>query len=99
MADSASSIADLSYRTASPQNVRRRSFIDNHSGVKNCCASAVNNLAGLEEIIRASDLSNCNKEGECFVHVASGMGQLDVLKFLHFKGADLFRLDEVCICS
>ncbi|GBO02110.1 hypothetical protein AVEN_90747-1 [Araneus ventricosus] len=68
-------------------------------GVKNCCASAVNNLAGLEEIIRASDLSNCNKEGECFVHVASGMGQLDVLKFLHFKGADLFRLDEVCICS
>ncbi|GIY77997.1 hypothetical protein CEXT_359361 [Caerostris extrusa] len=22
------------------------------------------------------------------------MGQLDVLKFLHFKGADLFRLDE-----
>lgn len=53
-----------------------------------------NNLAGLEEILRASDLNNSNEEGECFVHVASGMGQLDVLKFLHFKGADLHRLDE-----
>ncbi|KAG8175434.1 hypothetical protein JTE90_019132 [Oedothorax gibbosus] len=48
----------------------------------------------LEEIIRTSDISKCNKEGECFVHVASGMGQLDVLKYLHSKGADFFRWDE-----
>ncbi|XP_023236489.1 osteoclast-stimulating factor 1-like [Centruroides sculpturatus] len=61
------------------------------------CAVEEGNLAGLEELFSMSniDVNQCNRHGETAVHIASGLGQLEILRFLHSKGADIFRVDSV----
>ncbi|XP_067131292.1 death-associated protein kinase 1-like isoform X1 [Centruroides vittatus] len=60
------------------------------------CAVEEGNLAGLEELFSMSniDVNQCNRHGETAVHIASGLGQLEILRFLHSKGADIFRVDS-----
>lgn len=54
------------------------------------------NLAGLEELFSMSNINanQCNRHGETAVHIASGLGQLDIIKFLHQKNADIHALDS-----
>ncbi|KAG8185786.1 hypothetical protein JTE90_000766 [Oedothorax gibbosus] len=54
------------------------------------------NIAGLEELFTISkiDPNHCNKHGETAVHIASGLGHLNVVKFLHSKKANIKALDS-----
>ncbi|GIY12900.1 death-associated protein kinase 1 [Caerostris extrusa] len=54
------------------------------------------NIAGLEELFTIShiDPNYCNKHGETAVHIAAGLGHLNVVKFLHSKKANIRALDS-----
>ncbi|KFM70353.1 Death-associated protein kinase 1, partial [Stegodyphus mimosarum] len=54
------------------------------------------NIAGLEELFTISriDPNFCNKHGETAIHIASGLGHLNVVKFLHSKRANIHALDS-----
>lgn len=60
------------------------------------CAIEEGNLTGLEELFSMSTINpnQSNKHGETAVHVASGLAQLPILKFLHSKGANLKLADS-----
>ncbi|KAM7312910.1 hypothetical protein ISCGN_009814 [Ixodes scapularis] len=60
------------------------------------CAIEEGNLTGLEELFSMSSINpnQSNKHGETAVHVASGLAQLPILKFLHSKGANLKLADS-----
>lgn len=60
------------------------------------CAVEEGNLKGLEELFTVSniDANQSNRHGETAAHVAAGLGQLDILKFLQSKGADLEKPDN-----
>ncbi|XP_054159221.1 death-associated protein kinase 1-like isoform X2 [Oppia nitens] len=40
------------------------------------------------------DPNQCNRHGESLLHYCSGLGYLDILKFLHQKGADINVTDD-----
>ncbi|RWS05653.1 Death-associated protein kinase 1-like protein [Dinothrombium tinctorium] len=54
------------------------------------------NLDGIKELLQISrvDLNLPNKHGETAVHIASGLGQFEILKFLHSKGANIHLVDN-----
>ncbi|XP_053209644.1 death-associated protein kinase 1-like isoform X2 [Panonychus citri] len=54
------------------------------------------NLNGLQELVNMSkiDINQANTHGETVVHVAAGLGQLEILKFLIKKGADFTLVDN-----
>ncbi|GFW04528.1 death-associated protein kinase 1 [Trichonephila clavipes] len=54
------------------------------------------NIAGLEELFTIShiDPNYCNKHGETAIHIAAGLGHLNVVKFLHSKKANIHALDS-----
>ena len=52
------------------------------------CTIEENNLEGLEKLLSMAniDINKTNKHGEGAIHVAGGLGQLDILKMLVGKG-------------
>ncbi|XP_050050715.1 death-associated protein kinase 1-like isoform X1 [Dermacentor andersoni] len=60
------------------------------------CAVEEGNYAGLEELFSMSHINpnQSNKHGETAVHIASGLAQLQILKLLHSKGANLKLADS-----
>nr|AYV89281.1 death-associated kinase 1 isoform X2 [Tetranychus evansi] len=54
------------------------------------------NLNGLQELVNMSkiDINQANTHGETVVHVAAGLGQLEILKLLIKKGADFTLVDN-----
>ncbi|XP_077533431.1 death-associated protein kinase 1-like isoform X3 [Haemaphysalis longicornis] len=60
------------------------------------CAVEEGNLAGLEELFSMSHINpnQSNKHGETAVHIAAGLAQLQILKLLHSKGANLKLSDS-----
>ncbi|KAH6933091.1 hypothetical protein HPB50_012087 [Hyalomma asiaticum] len=60
------------------------------------CAVEEGNYAGLEELFSMSHINpnQSNKHGETAVHIAAGLAQLQILKLLHSKGANLKLADS-----
>ena len=60
------------------------------------CTIEENNLEGLEKLLSMAniDINKTNKHGEGAIHVAAGLGQLDILKMLVGKGGNLGMLDQ-----
>jgi len=61
------------------------------------CAIEENNKAGLEELLDVAwsiDINQANKHGECGVHIAAGLGRLEMLKVLVAHGANLGVADQ-----
>ncbi|KAL3185624.1 hypothetical protein MRX96_028533 [Rhipicephalus microplus] len=60
------------------------------------CAVEEGNYAGLEELFSMSHINpnQSNKHGETAVHIAAGLAQLQILKLLHSKGANLKLSDS-----
>ncbi|XP_074599788.1 death-associated protein kinase 1-like isoform X2 [Brevipalpus obovatus] len=54
------------------------------------------NLLGLQELLKSSkiNISHANQHGETALHIAAGLGQFEILKFLVEKGADIKSLDS-----
>ena len=59
------------------------------------CAIEEDNHTGLEELLNVAniDVNQTNKHGESGVHIAAGLGRLDMLRVLRGHGADLTALD------
>ena len=59
------------------------------------CAIEEDNHSGLEELLNVAniDVNQTNKHGESGVHIAAGLGRLEMLRVLHGHGADLGALD------
>ena len=59
------------------------------------CAIEEDNHTGLEELLNVAniDVNQTNKHGESGVHIAAGLGRLDMLRVLRGHGADLSALD------
>uniref|UniRef100_A0A915HN46 Uncharacterized protein n=1 Tax=Romanomermis culicivorax TaxID=13658 RepID=A0A915HN46_ROMCU len=60
------------------------------------CASEEGNLNGLEELLNATrvDLNAANELGETAVHIAAGSGQLEILQYLQYRGANVAVADK-----
>lgn len=60
------------------------------------CAVEEGNYAGLEELFSMSHINpnQSNKHGETAVHIAAGLAQLQILKLLQSKGANLKLSDS-----
>ncbi|GAB6027724.1 hypothetical protein CHUAL_001959 [Chamberlinius hualienensis] len=61
------------------------------------CAIEDGNLSGLKELVSSAvfiDFNQNNRHGESGVHVAAGLGHLEILKYLQSMGADLEKLDN-----
>ena len=60
------------------------------------CAIEENNLEGLDKLLSMAniDVNQTNKHGEGAIHVAAGLGQLDILKMLAAKGGNLGMVDH-----
>ncbi|KAG1714864.1 Death-associated protein kinase 1 [Nymphon striatum] len=53
------------------------------------------NISGVQQVLSNKiDPDMTNKHGESAVHIAAGVGHLDILKFLQSKGADINLLDN-----
>ncbi len=54
------------------------------------------NLSGLDKLLSMAniDVNQTNKHGEGAIHVAAGLGQLDILKMLAAKGGNLGMVDQ-----
>ena len=59
------------------------------------CAIEENNQEGLDKLLSMAniDVNQTNKHGEGAIHVAAGLGQLDILKMLAAKGGNLGMVD------
>ena len=59
------------------------------------CAIEEDNHTGLEELLNVAniDVNQTNKHGESGVHIAAGLGRLDMLRVLRGHGADLAAID------
>jgi len=59
------------------------------------CAIEENNLEGLDKLLSMAniDVNQTNKHGEGAIHVAAGLGQIDILKMLAAKGGNLGMVD------
>ncbi|XP_043203160.1 death-associated protein kinase 1-like [Amphibalanus amphitrite] len=60
------------------------------------CAAEEGNVAGIKRLFSMAkiDPNVSNRQGETSVHVAAGVGQLEVVQALRSKGAELDRVDE-----
>ena len=60
------------------------------------CAIEENNREGLDKLLSMAniDVNQTNKHGEGAIHVAAGLGQLDILKVLATKGGNLGLVDN-----
>ena len=60
------------------------------------CAIEEDNHSGLEELLEVAniDVNQTNKHGESGVHIAAGLGRLEMLRVLGGHGADLTKLDS-----
>ena len=60
------------------------------------CAIEEDNHSGLEELLDVAniDVNQTNKHGESGVHIAAGLGRLEMLRVLGGHGADLGALDS-----
>ena len=60
------------------------------------CAIEENNLEGLDKLLSMAniDVNQTNKHGEGAIHVAAGLGQIDILKMLAAKGGNLGMVDH-----
>ena len=60
------------------------------------CAIEEDNHSGLEELLDVAniDVNQTNKHGESGVHIAAGLGRLEMLRVLGGHGADLTALDS-----
>ncbi|XP_071743996.1 death-associated protein kinase 1 isoform X3 [Lepeophtheirus salmonis] len=60
------------------------------------CAIEEGNVAGLDKLLSMAniDVNQTNKHGEGAVHIAAGLGQMDVLKALANKGANIGLVDN-----
>ena len=60
------------------------------------CAIEEDNKGGLVELLSVAniDVNQCNKHGESGVHIAAGLGRLDMLKVLLSHGANLSAVDS-----
>ena len=60
------------------------------------CAIEEDNHGGLEELLDVAniDVNQTNKHGESGVHIAAGLGRLEMLQVLGGHGADLAALDS-----
>merc|ERR1719471_2558258 len=59
------------------------------------CAIEEDNKSGLEELLNVAniDVNQANKHGESGVHIAAGLGRLEMLQVLNGHGADLGAVD------
>ena len=60
------------------------------------CAIEEDNKSGLVELLSVAniDVNQCNKHGESGVHIAAGLGRLEMLKVLMSHGANLGAVDS-----
>ncbi|CAM1295422.1 DAPK1 (predicted) [Pycnogonum litorale] len=60
------------------------------------CAVEEENISGLDELFTMSNINPniSNKHGETAVHIAAGLGQLEILKYIQTKGANIHLLDN-----
>ena len=60
------------------------------------CAIEENNREGLDKLLSMAniDVNQTNKHGEGAIHVAAGLGQLEILKVLALKGGNLGIVDD-----
>ena len=60
------------------------------------CAIEEDNKSGLVELLSVAniDVNQCNKHGESGVHIAAGLGRLEMLKVLLSHGANLGAVDS-----
>lgn len=60
------------------------------------CAAEEGNIAGIKRLFSMAkiDPNVANRQGEASVHVAAGVGQLEVVQVLRSKGANLDAVDE-----
>ncbi|XP_076304904.1 death-associated protein kinase 1-like isoform X2 [Tachypleus tridentatus] len=84
------------YSRRSSQRSGHRTTYD-ESFVLTALFSAIeeDNLVGVEELMTMSkvDVNLANRNGHTAVHIAAGLGHLEILRFLHSKGAELECLD------
>ena len=59
------------------------------------CAIEEDNKTGLEELLNVAniDINQTNKHGESGVHIAAGLGRLEMLRVLAGHGANLGQVD------
>ena len=60
------------------------------------CAIEEDNKGGLEELLNVAniDINQTNKHGESGVHIAAGLGRLEMLTVLAAHGANLGQVDQ-----
>jgi len=60
------------------------------------CAIEEDNKGGLEELLNVAniDINQTNKHGESGVHIAAGLGRLEMLRVLAAHGANLGQVDQ-----